>query len=172
MSAESSNNINDPEFWKQKQGWVRWMRIKFSRREEFPETHSIVDDLGNLNQDYFRPPKDSKPEVERKWSEEERRKLIEGIATYGIGHFREISENLLSDWSPNDLRMKCIRLIGRQNLQLYKDWKGDEGAIKREYERNKEIGLKHNAWKGGALVYDDDGVVLRAIEESNREMPP
>ncbi|KAJ1921073.1 hypothetical protein H4219_000931 [Mycoemilia scoparia] len=164
--------ITDPEFWETKHSWVRQMRLKFSRRPDFPETQNIIDDAGDLNQDYFKPPKDLKPVPERKWGEEEKLKLVEGIEKYGIGHFREISENLLDQWSPNDLRMKAIRVMGRQNLQLYKDWKGNAEAIKREYERNKEIGLRFNTWKGGALVYDDDGHVLKAIEESNKAMPP
>ena len=58
-----------------------------------------------------------------------------------------------------------MRLIGRQNLQLYKEWKGDENAIKMEYEKNKDIGLKTGMWKAGTLVYDDDGVVLKMIQE-------
>lgn len=61
--------------------------------------------------------------------------------------------------------MKCIRLIGRQNLQLYRDWKGNAEDIMREYEANKEIGLKYGAWKQGVLVYDDEGNVEKALEE-------
>ncbi|KAH7043598.1 hypothetical protein BKA57DRAFT_110514 [Linnemannia elongata] len=55
--------------------------------------------------------------------------------------------------------------MGRQNLQLYKDWKGNEQDIAREFELNKAIGLKYGAWKGGCLVADDDGLVAKAIEE-------
>ncbi|KAJ2756555.1 hypothetical protein GGH94_002433 [Coemansia aciculifera] len=170
--AGEAPNIASPEFWCQKQEWVKTMRLRFSRRPEFPDTHGIVDDEGMLNQEYFQPPKDALPQTERKWGDEEKRKLLEGIEKYGIGHFREISDNLLPDWSGNDLRMKTIRVIGRQNLQLYKDWKGDSEAVQREYERNKDIGLQHGTWKGGALVYDDDGHVLKAIEASNRVNPP
>jgi len=67
--------------------------------------------------------------------------------------------------SAQDLRVKTMRLIGRQNLQLYKEWKGDENAIKIEYEKNKNIGLKTGMWKAGTLVYDDNGVVLKMIQE-------
>jgi hypothetical protein len=59
--------------------------------------------------------------------------------------------------------VKCIRLIGRQNLQLYRDWKGNAEDIAREYEFNKEIGLQFGAWKQGVLVYDDEGNVERAL---------
>ncbi|KAJ2158432.1 hypothetical protein GGF46_003783 [Coemansia sp. RSA 552] len=165
-------DIESTEFWSQKQGWIKQMRLQFSRRPEFPETQGIVDDDGVLNQEYFQPPKDARPPPERKWGDDEKRKLLEGIEKYGIGHFREISEGLLPDWSGNDLRMKAIRVMGRQNLQLYKGWRGNAEAVQREYERNKEIGLRLGTWKGGALVYDDGGLVLTAIEESNRQAPP
>ena len=62
-----------------------------------------------------------------------------------------------------------MRLIGRQNLQLYKEWKGDENAIKTEYEKNKDIGLKTGMWKAGTLVYDDNGVVLKMIQEISND---
>ncbi|KAJ2356768.1 hypothetical protein GGF43_001866 [Coemansia sp. RSA 2618] len=169
---QSVVDVTSSEFWHQKQEWIKQMRLQFSRRPEFPETHAMVDDEGMLNQEYFQPPKDAQPAVERKWGDDEKQKLLEGIEKYGIGHFREISENLLPDWSGNDLRMKSIRVMGRQNLQLYKDWRGSADAVQREYERNKEIGLRLGTWKGGALVYDDDGLVLKAIEESNQANPP
>ncbi|ORX67568.1 hypothetical protein DL89DRAFT_269365 [Linderina pennispora] len=160
--AQPMLGVEDADFWRQKQEWVKQMRLQFSRRPEFPETHNMIDDEGMLNQEYFQPPKDAVAPKERKWGDDEKRRLLEGIEKHGIGHFREISEESLPEWSGNDLRMKAIRLMGRQNLQLYKGWKGDAAAI----------GLKHGTWKGGALVYDDDGVVLKAIQESNRANPP
>ncbi|KAI7826780.1 hypothetical protein BX661DRAFT_224936 [Kickxella alabastrina] len=143
--ADIKPDMANPDFWRQKQEWIKQMRLQFSRRPEFPETHSIIDDEGMLNQEYFQPPKDALPEIERKWGDAEKSKLLEGIATYGIGHFREISENLLSDWSGNDLRMKSIRVMGRQNLQLYKDWKGDAAAFSANMSATREsgCGLEH-----------------------------
>jgi hypothetical protein len=35
---------------------------------------------------------------ERKWTEKERGLLLKGIAEYGIGHFSEISMELLPEW--------------------------------------------------------------------------
>ncbi|CAO3678947.1 unnamed protein product [Rhizopus microsporus] len=122
---------------------------------------------GTLNQDYFRPPKGPREEA-RKWTEVEKTLLIEGIEKYGIGHFGEISKELLPKWSTNDLRVKCIRLIGRQNLQLYRDWKGNAEDIAREYEANKAIGLKYGTWKQGVLIYDDDGKVEKELIEYHK----
>ncbi|KAG1147067.1 hypothetical protein G6F37_007693 [Rhizopus arrhizus] len=149
---------------KEKQEWVKQFRLKFCVRDEFEITKNMIYPDGTLNQDYFRPPKGQKEEV-RKWTDVEKNLLIEGIEKYGIGHFGEISKELLPKWSTNDLRVKCIRLIGRQNLQMYRDWKGNAEDIMREYEANKEIGLKYGAWKQGVLVYDDEGNVEKALEE-------
>ncbi|KAL0083443.1 hypothetical protein F4703DRAFT_1110899 [Phycomyces blakesleeanus] len=148
---------------KDKQEWVKNFRLKFCVRPEFEITKNMIHDDGTLNQDYFRPPKGLKKEEARKWTDVEKSLLIQGIEQYGIGHFGEISKELLPKWSTNDLRVKCIRLIGRQNLQLYRDWKGNEDSIMKEYERNKQIGLKYGAWKQGVLVYDDAGFVEKEL---------
>ncbi|KAG0094328.1 hypothetical protein BGZ93_007345 [Podila epicladia] len=144
---------------------INEIRLKFCVRDEFPITKNMIHSDGTLNQDYFRPPKGAKAEVARKWTDKERELLIKGIEKHGIGHFREISEEFLPAWSGNDLRVKSMRLMGRQNLQLYKDWKGTEQDMAREFELNKAIGLKYGTWKAGTLVADDDGLVAKAIEE-------
>ncbi|KAJ1981908.1 hypothetical protein H4R34_001910 [Dimargaris verticillata] len=168
-TPEPADTSDLAQLYRTKKEWINQMRLKFCRRPEFEITQNIIHDDGTLNQDYFRPPKDAlRPSQEqaRKWTDQERDLLVQGVEQYGIGHFREISEALLPAWSPNDLRVKSIRLMGRQNLQLYRNWRGNAEAIKREYERNKAIGLRLNAWKGGCLVYDDDGLVLKAIMET------
>ncbi|KND04239.1 uncharacterized protein SPPG_01670 [Spizellomyces punctatus DAOM BR117] len=151
----------------EKREWVKRMRIMFCVREEFEVTKSIIHEDGTLNQDYFRPPKGTQLSNEpvKKWTDKERTLLIQGIQTYGIGHFREISEALLPDWPPNDLRVKSMRLIGRQNLQEYKDWRGSEQDIRDEYERNKEIGMRLGCWKSGVLVFDDAGRVNEEVKK-------
>ncbi|KAJ3295231.1 hypothetical protein HK104_002892 [Borealophlyctis nickersoniae] len=167
-SPEKEEGVEPKPTFTEKQQWINAMRLKFCVRKEFEITKNIVHEDGTLNQDYFRPPKGTKlhQEEARRWTDKERNLLIKGIEKHGIGHFREISEELLPDWSGNDLRVRTIRLIGRQNLQLYKDWKGREEDIKAEYERNKEIGMRLGAWKAGVLVYDDDGKVLEALQAS------
>ncbi|ORY01319.1 hypothetical protein K493DRAFT_323487 [Basidiobolus meristosporus CBS 931.73] len=171
VAKETAEQPETPEISKElleRQEWIKNMRLQFCVRPEFEVTKNIIHEDGMLNQEYFLPPKGAKLEAEpeRKWTETERNLLIQGIQQYGIGHFREISEALLPQWSGNDLRVKSMRLMGRQNLQLYKDWKGSIEDIEREYERNKAIGLKYNTWKNSTLVYDDAGLVLKAIEAS------
>lgn len=60
-----------------------------------------------------------------------------------------------------------MRLMGRQNLQEYKFWKGNENEIAKEYEWNKALGLRLGCWKTGVLVYDDDGKVAHEIAQRN-----
>ncbi|CAO3608403.1 unnamed protein product [Cunninghamella echinulata] len=147
---------------KEKQAWVNEMRLKFCIRPDFEVTKNMIKADGTLNQDYFRPTKGDIVEA-RKWTEVEKQLLIDGIEKHGIGHFGEISKESLPKWSTNDLRVKCIRLIGRQNLQLYRGWKGNADDIAREYEKNKQVGLKYGTWKQGVLVYDDDGKVEKEL---------
>ncbi|KAI9255718.1 hypothetical protein BDA99DRAFT_547968 [Phascolomyces articulosus] len=156
---------------REKQEWVKKMRLKFCVRPEFEITKNMIYPDGTLNQDYFRPPKGAKKEEARKWTEVEKELLIQGIEKHGIGSFGEISKESLPKWSTNDLRIKCIRLIGRQNLQLYRGWKGNADDIAREYRRNKEIGLKFGTWKQGVLVYDDEGLVEKELlaQKNNEE---
>ncbi|CAG8545884.1 6097_t:CDS:2 [Ambispora leptoticha] len=166
------NPVISEDKYKVKQEWVKRMRIKFCVQPEFEITKNMIHPDGTLNQAYFRPTQGailSQSNGQRKWTEKERSLLIQGIAKYGIGHFREISDNLLPDWSAQDLRVKTMRLMGRQNLQLYKDWKGNEDAIRKEYEKNKEIGVKTGMWKAGTLVYDDDGLVVKMIKELDKK---
>ncbi|KAF9559611.1 hypothetical protein EC968_006532 [Mortierella alpina] len=164
-SQESETAPKVERVFDARQQRINELRLKFCVRDEFPITKNMIHPDGTLNQDYFRPPKGAKAEVARKWTDKERELLIKGIEKHGIGHFREISEEFLPLWSGNDLRVKSMRLMGRQNLQLYKDWKGNEQDMAREFELNKAIGLKYGAWKAGTLVADDEGMVAKAIEE-------
>ncbi|CAG8822649.1 4350_t:CDS:2, partial [Dentiscutata erythropus] len=53
------------EFLKTKQEWVKHMRLKFCIRPEFEITQNILHSDGTLNQDYFRPPKGSIPQLQK-----------------------------------------------------------------------------------------------------------
>ncbi|KAI8336075.1 hypothetical protein BC941DRAFT_354486 [Chlamydoabsidia padenii] len=170
IDAESSqhNTTEEPlspelQALKEKQEWINHMRRKFCIQPDFEVTKNLIHPDGTLNQDYFRPPKGYKTPKAKKWTDVEKDLLIKGIAKHGIGNFGLISKESLPAWTTNDLRVKCIRLIGRQNLQLYRGWKGDADDIKREYQFNKSIGLKYGTWKQGVLVYDDDGKVEKAL---------
>ncbi|KAI7881047.1 hypothetical protein K492DRAFT_129326 [Lichtheimia hyalospora FSU 10163] len=151
-----------------KQEWIKQFRLKFCIRPDFEITRNIIHPDGSLNQDYFRPPRGSKRAPTRKWTDTEKDLLIEGIEKYGIGNFGEISKELLPKWTTNELRIKCIRLIGRQNLQLYRGWKGNADDIAREYAYNKALGIKHGTLKQGVLVYDDDGKVEKELREYHK----
>lgn len=62
------------------------------------------------------------------------------------------------------IKAKANRMMGRQSLADYVNWKGDEKMIEFEYQRNKAIGLHLNHWKGGVLVNDDEGKVKHMLD--------
>ncbi|KAI8820736.1 uncharacterized protein EV422DRAFT_496437 [Fimicolochytrium jonesii] len=158
---------------REKQEWVKKMRLQFCVRKDFEVTKTIIHRDGTLNQEYFRPPRGTKlmGEEVKKWTESDRALLVKGIEKYGIGHFREISEALLPAWQPNDLRVKSMRLMGRQNLQEYRGWRGTEEDIKAEFARNNEIGVRLGCWKSGVLVFDDDGLVDAEVKANPVKVP-
>lgn len=61
-------------------------------------------------------------------------------------------------------------MMGRQSLVEYIEmkWQGNKEQIEKEHDRNKEIGLKTGAWKGGLLIKDDTGLVKRICLELKR----
>ena len=70
----------------------------------------------------------------------------------GVGEWRQIKDNLLSDWDTLQLRVKASRMMGTQSLARYPGWKGNRAAVDREYARNKTLGESCGCWKSGTLV--------------------
>ena len=54
---------------------------------------------------------------------------VQGLEQYGIGKWREISENLLPRWDDQNLRVKASRLMGSQSLARYIGWQGSRWAL-------------------------------------------
>jgi len=139
--------------------WAVHMRRKFTPSE-------MLNEDGSLNHEYFKP-KQNFVKL-RKWTDRERKLLMRGIEKYGIGNWQPMRTEFLSEWEANELRIKTSMLLGRQSLALYKDWKGDEDAIDKEYQFNFHLGKELNCWKGGVLVADEDGKVLQRIQSANQ----
>jgi hypothetical protein len=127
---------------------------------------------------YFKPKKEAPPP--KQWSEVEKQSLIRGIEKYGVGHWQPMREELLQDWvsvkfqfikkAATVLRLKTSQLLGRQSLELYKGWKGNEKDIKRERDKNREIGAKFpGCWKNNMLVNDEEGKVVQAILDYDKK---
>ncbi|KJE95945.1 hypothetical protein CAOG_006331 [Capsaspora owczarzaki ATCC 30864] len=142
--------------------WARDLRLRFCVRPQFPETATMLHADGSLNRGYFRIERTATKE--RTWTDRERDLLIAGIGTYGVGNYSAMTADLLPEWTSNDLRLKTMRLLGRQNLTRYKGWMGDAAAIEHEYERNHALGIELNCWRSGMLVADDDGALERALD--------
>eukprot|EP01091_Cochliopodium_minus_P010674 TRINITY_DN287_c2_g1_i1.p1 TRINITY_DN287_c2_g1~~TRINITY_DN287_c2_g1_i1.p1 ORF type:complete len:166 (-),score=47.95 TRINITY_DN287_c2_g1_i1:153-650(-) len=140
--------------------WTRSLRLKFTPKEMLTEE-------GFLDQEFFRPKLD-KISV-RTWSDKEKEKLYDGILRYGIGNWKDIISNCgLQEWTGPELSAKTKRIIGRQSIQSYTNWKGDKDQIAKEYNKNKEIGMQLGCWKGGVLVNDEEGKVAEALKKWNK----
>ena len=98
--------------------WANAMRLCVTRRD-------ALNDDGSIDQQFFKPKRVVFETRAKKWGDEERAKLYEGIETYGIQEWGTIRENLLPDWDTLNLRVKAARLMGTQSLSRYpKGWKG------------------------------------------------
>lgn len=155
----------------EKQEWVLKMRKMFSKPEMIEEDGSIKQSYIIIaNERYFQPKSAfdtmSSSNTERQWTDVEKELLVQGLAKYGVS-FGEIHQEFLPEWTPNDLRVKCQRMVGRQSLEEYKSsgWRPQsQEIIQNEFERNKKIGNLLGAWKGNVLVNDDQGRVAEYLQ--------
>jgi restriction endonuclease S subunit len=118
-----------------------------------------------VNRRYFRP----RIEEIRVWRKREKRRLIKTIETYGVDQLDSIAKEFEPIWTKEEIRVKIMRLLGCEDLSLYRSFKGGERAIKKEYLKNRTVGLNTDAWKYGVLVFDQEGKImeLRKNEEVN-----
>ncbi len=161
MSAKEEAQLTEIEKKVQaKQEWARKMRLKFTNEE-------MRDVEGNLNLDYFAP---KALKIRAKWGDKQKDLLLEGLAKHGVGYWQAIRNEFLNEWQENELRVKSSVLIGRQNLTAYKGWKPVAEQIERERSKNFEVGQRLGCWKGGYLVADDAGTVIKELEQLDAEL--
>ncbi|GMH40107.1 hypothetical protein BSKO_08011 [Bryopsis sp. KO-2023] len=128
--------------------WAREMRLKFSPKQ-------ILFEDGAIKQEFFKPTKVVIAE-QRSWGNEERALLYQGLESYGVGSWKEISKNCLPKWNEQELRAKAARLLGSQSVARYTGKKMTKETVDSERAKNKEIGERLGCWKGGVLV-DEKG---------------
>ena len=140
-----------------------------SLRKVVTRSDAIDVNDGSIRQQFFKPTKIVFETSGKKWGEEQREKLYEGLQTFGVGEWAKMKEHFekeLGEWSTLDLRVKASRLLGSQSLSRYpKGWKGTKEEVDLEYKKHKEIGEKTGCWKSGTLVEDDDGSVAKLLKE-------
>ena len=143
--------------------WANSLRKVVTRSDAIESTD------GSIRQQFFKPTKIVFETSGKKWGDEQKEKLYEGLRTFGAGEWanmKEHFENELGEWSTLDLRVKASRLLGSQSLSRYpKGWKGTKEEVDLEYQKHKEIGEKTGCWKSGTLVEDDDGSVAKLLKE-------
>ena len=147
--------------------WANSLRKVVTRKD------AIDAETGALKQQFFKPTKIVFETSGKKWGDDQRQKLYEGLHTFGVGEWMKMKEhfhNELGEWTTLDLRVKASRMLGTQSLSRYpKGWKGTKAEVDLEYEKHKEIGEKTGCWKSGTLVEDDDGSVAKLLKEREME---
>ena len=77
----------------------------------------MVDQEGNFEEVYFKP----RMRNNMVWTEKEEALLVEGVLEFGVGHWMQIRRAKLREWDEVEIRLKCARLMGRQDLSCYED---------------------------------------------------
>ena len=78
--------------------------------------------------------------------------MIDGIQTWGVGNWCEIRREYLREWEEVEIKLKCCRLFGKQDLSSYEGWKGTSAEISVEHAKNEAIGQKTKKWVAGVLI--------------------
>ena len=125
--------------------WVMHMRTQLCPPE-------MVDQDGNFEEVYFKPRMRNNME----WTEKEKNGLIEGVVEFGVGHWMQIRRAKLREWDEVEIRLKCARLMGRQDLSEYQDWKGDAAQMEQERAKNKAAAdAGKGVWVAGVLASEN-----------------
>ena len=133
------------QFMPRDEKWVKHMRTKLCPPE-------MVDQDGNFEEVYFKPRMRNNME----WTEKEEKLLIEGVVEFGVGQWMQIRRSKLREWDEVEIRLKCARLMGRQDLSSYQDWKGDASDMEKERELNKTKAENgEGLFIAGCLVEED-----------------
>mmetsp|Transcript_29249 Transcript_29249/g.75342 ORF Transcript_29249/g.75342 Transcript_29249/m.75342 type:complete len:150 (-) Transcript_29249:1546-1995(-) len=113
-------------------------------RTLFTAPEMLTED-GEINQEYFRPKRALHRNQE--WSESDDDLLLQGIAQYGVGEWKLISDELLPLWEPYELRDHAARLFGHFKVtETYKGWKVERDIVEKEYAKNKEEAMAEGMW--------------------------
>ena len=162
-----TNTSESKEDQEERIQWANSLRKVVTRKD------AIDTETGALKQQFFKPTKIVFETSGKKWGDDQRQKLYEGLHTFGVGEWMKMKEhfhNELGEWTTLDLRVKASRMLGTQSLSRYpKGWKGTKEEVVLEYEKHKEIGEKTGCWKSGTLVEDDDGSVAKLLKEREME---
>lgn len=100
------------------------------------------------------------------WGAKEKEEFYDGLTKFGVGSWKAMKDHYNS-LAPHDLRLKLMRLIGRQDLGEYFGLRLTEADVAAQFERNQKIGREHkHLWKNGMIVKDEQGTAERLIKET------
>ena len=138
-----------------KDAWCRRMRQEFSPA-------AILTPCGDINQAVFQP--DQVLQVsERKWTPDTLALLQQGLQAHGVGAWDAIAADFLPGWDTAMMQQQCLRFLGTNDLGRYMRWRPSKADMKREKDRNKQLGTSLGCWQSGMLVENTAGDVAKAL---------
>lgn len=123
---------------------------------------------GSIIQEFFRPKK-VVTLADKKWGDAEREQLYKGLEKYGVGKWRQMSDDMLKGWDDTNIRLKAAKLLGCQNLSRYFGRCFSRSEVEAELEANKQLGAQTGCWKNGMLVDDDSGTLAAHFRQQAQQ---
>ena len=124
-------------------------------RKRFCPSEMLEGDTGMLREEYFRPPKPKKI-----ISEAEEELIVKSLETHGFGAWEEIAKEHFPDVDRNELRIKCMELVGKQDLSEYMGRKMTKEELDAEREKNLIEGKEKKLLVWGKVMADEKHGVL------------
>ena len=121
-----------------------------------------------LDLKYFKPKASTLDHHE--WDDTCEQMLLQGISAYGAGDIERIRRDYLPRWDSIEIRLKLCTLFGRQDISVYKSFKGNARQIYAERQKNKNRGRENGLWHYGMLVSKSHGDLLQE-DASPMQMP-
>jgi len=143
-----------PDYEHARDEWSRVLRKFLSPQE-------ILLPDGTINQDYFKPAIYKKNKVfsvdgEKIWGSYEWSQLNSALCMYPVGSWKEIRENLLTQWSEETIEEQTKYVLGTNDIQSYIGWKATSvDEIDEVLETNRSAGIEQGRWIEHRYVSDN-----------------
>ena len=124
-------------------------------RKRFCPPEMVNADTFELKEEYFRPPKPKKI-----LTVEEEDLIAEGIEKFGFGEWKLIVDEYFPEADVNEVRIKAMELVGKQDLGEYVGKKMSREELDAERLKNLEIGKQKGLLVWGKVMADERYGVL------------
>ena len=124
-------------------------------RKRFCPPEMLISETAELNMEYFRPPKPKKV-----LSLDEEELVAEGLERFGFGEWEKIRLEYFPEADVNEIRVKAMELVGKQNMVEYVGKKLTRAELESERVKNIQIGKETKSLVWTRVVADDRFGVL------------